>query len=197
MADFIAFPGHKGFLGPVGTGFLYCNNKLQYELEPINLGGGTVEEVSDDDFKLTESPDRFEGGTQNISGVIGLGASMDYLKRIGMDNVEKHCLKLTQILYQEIQNIEKAKVYGSPENIYGIVSFNIDGINSHDLAKILDEVKSICVRSGHHCALPSIKHIGAYELGGTVRASLHYYNTEEEIQILVETLKEVSKFLGN
>jgi cysteine desulfurase/selenocysteine lyase len=197
MADFIAFPGHKGFLGPVGTGFLYCNNKLQYELEPINLGGGTVEEVSDDDFKLTESPDRFEGGTQNISGVIGLGASMDYLKRIGMDNVEKHCLKLTQILYQEIQNIEKAKVYGSPENIYGIVSFNIDGINSHDLAKILDEVKSICVRSGHHCALPSIKHMGAYELGGTVRASLHYYNTKEEIQILVETLKEVSKFLGN
>jgi cysteine desulfurase / selenocysteine lyase len=197
MADFIAFPGHKGFLGPVGTGFLYCTNKLQYELEPINLGGGTVEEVSDDDFKLTESPNRFEGGTQNISGVIGLGASMDYLKRIGMDNVERHGLELTQMLYQKIQNIEKAKVYGSPENIYGIVSFNIDGINSHDLAKILDEVKSICVRSGHHCALPSIKHIGAYELGGTVRASLHYYNTKEEIQILVETLQEVSKFLGN
>ncbi|MGZ4857120.1 MAG: cysteine desulfurase [Methanobacteriaceae archaeon] len=197
MADFITFPGHKGFLGPVGTGFLYCTNKLQYELEPINLGGGTVEEVSDDNFKLTESPNRFEGGTQNISGVIGLGASMDYLKRIGMDNVERHALELTQMLYQEIQNIEKAKVYGSPENIYGIVSFNIDGINSHDLAKILDEVKSICVRSGHHCALPSIKHIGAYELGGTVRASLHYYNTKEEIQILVETLQEVSKFLGN
>jgi len=195
MADLIAFPGHKGFLGPVGTGFLYCTNRLQYELEPINLGGGTVEKVFDDDFKLTESPNRFEGGTQNISGVIGLGTSMDYLKRIGMDNVEKHGLELTQMLYQEIQNIEKAKVYGSPENIYGIVSFNIDGINPHDLAKILDEVKSICVRSGHHCALPSIKHIGAYELGGTVRASLHYYNTKEEIQILGETLQEVSKFL--
>jgi len=196
MADFITFPGHKGLLGPVGTGFLYCTNKLQYELEPINLGGGTVEEVSDNDFKLTESPNRFEGGTQNISGFIGLGTSIDYLKRIGMDNVEKHGLELTQMLYQEIQNIEKSKVYGSPENIYGIVSFNIDGINPHDLAKILDEVKSICVRSGHHCALPSIKHMGAYESGGTVRASIHYYNTKEEIQILGETLQEVSKFLG-
>jgi cysteine desulfurase/selenocysteine lyase len=99
------------------------------------------------------------------------------------------------MLYNDIEDIERAKLYGSPENIYGIVSFNIDGINPHDLAKILDEVKSICVRSGHHCALPSIKHIGAYELGGTVRASVHYYNTKEEIQILVETLKEVSKFL--
>jgi cysteine desulfurase / selenocysteine lyase len=196
MADFIAFPGHKGFLGPVGTGFLYCNNKLQYELEPINLGGGTVEDVSGDDFKLTDPPTRFEGGTQNISGFVGLGAAIDYLKRIGMDNVEKHSLELTQMLYHEIQNIEKTKVYGSPENIYGIVSFNIDGINPHDLAKILDEVKYICVRSGHHCALPSIKHMGAYELGGTVRASVHYYNTKEEIQILIETLKEVSKFLG-
>ena len=194
MADFITFPGHKGFLGPVGTGFLYCNNKLQYELEPINLGGGTVEDVSDDYFKLTESPTRFEGGTQNISGFIGLGAAIDYLKRIGMNNIEKHSHELTQMLYNEIQNIEKAKVYGSPENIYGIVSFNIDGINPHDLAKILDEVKFICVRSGHHCALPSIKHIGAYELGGTVRASLHYYNTKDEIQIFIETLKEVSKF---
>ena len=195
MADFIAFPGHKGLLGPVGTGFLYCTGKLQYELEPINLGGGTVEDVSGDYFKLTESPTRFEGGTQNISGFIGLGTAIDYLKRIGMDKVEKHGVKLTQMLYNDIEDIERAKVYGSPENIYGIVSFNIDGINPHDLAKILDEVKSICVRSGHHCALPSIKHIGAYELGGTVRASVHYYNTKEEIQILVDTLKEVSKFL--
>jgi len=195
-ADFVAFPGHKGFLGPVGTGFLYCARDVQEKLQPLNLGGGTVDEVTVDDFKLTEAPHCFEGGTQNIAGFIGLGAAIDYLKRIGMPKIEKHSQRLTRVLYQEIHDLEKITVYGSPENIYGIVSFNIDNINPHDLAKILDESRSICVRSGFHCAIPSMKHIGAYEVGGTVRASIHYYNTREEIEILAETLREVSKFLG-
>lgn len=195
-ADFVAFPGHKGLLGPVGTGFLYCTFDSQKELKPINLGGGTVDNVTEDNFKLAPAPARFEGGTQNIAGFIGLGAAIDYLKRIGISEIEKHTKKLTNIMYHEIQEIEKVRIYGSPENIYGIASFNIDNINPHDLAKILDEVKSICVRSGFHCAIPSIKHIGAYKLGGTVRASIHYYNTREEIQELADTLTEVSKFLG-
>ena len=195
-ADFVAFPGHKGLLGPVGTGFLYCAENVQKELKPLNLGGGTVDEVTDNDFNLTEAPACFEGGTQNIAGFIGLGSAIDYLERIGMSSIEKHSKKLTRIMYQEIQDLEKVTVYGSPENIYGIVSFNIDNINPHDLAKILDETKSICVRSGFHCAIPSMKHIGAYEIGGTVRASIHYYNTQEEIEILSETLKKVSSFLG-
>jgi len=195
-ADFVAFPGHKGLLGPVGTGFLYCEENVQKELKPLNLGGGTVEDVSDHDFNLTEAPACFEGGTQNIAGFIGLGAAIDYLERIGMSSIEKHSKKLTRIMYQEIQDLEKVTTYGSPENIYGIVSFNIDNINPHDLAKILDETKSICVRSGFHCAIPSMNHIGAYEIGGTVRASIHYYNTQEEIKILSETLKKVSNFLG-
>ena len=195
-ADFVAFPGHKGFLGPVGTGFLYCANQAQDQMEPLNLGGGTVDNVTEEDFPLAESPTCFEGGTQNIAGFIGLGEAMNYLERIGISKIEKHSKKLTRIMYQEIQDIEKVRVYGSPENIYGIVSFNIDKINPHDLAKILDEVKSICVRSGFHCAMPSIRHMGAYEFGGTVRASVHYYNTQEEIEILGETLKDVSKFLG-
>jgi cysteine desulfurase/selenocysteine lyase len=195
-ADFVAFPGHKGLLGPVGTGFLYCAENVQKELKPLNLGGGTVDEVTDNDFNLTEAPACFEGGTQNIAGFIGLGSAIDYLERIGMSSIEKHSKKLTRIMYQEIQGLEKVTTYGSPENIYGIVSFNIDNINPHDLAKILDETKSICVRSGFHCAIPSMKHIGAYEIGGTVRASIHYYNTQEEIEILSETLKKVSSFLG-
>jgi len=195
-ADFVAFPGHKGLLGPVGTGFLYCAENAQKELKPLNLGGGTVDDVTDHDFNLTEAPACFEGGTQNIAGFIGLGAAIDYLERIGMPSIEKHSNKLTQIMYQEIQDLEKVTVYGSPENIYGIVSFNIDNINPHDLAKILDETKSICVRSGFHCAILSMKHIGAYDIGGTVRASIHYYNTQEEIEILSETLKKVSNFLG-
>ncbi|EKF86825.1 aminotransferase class V-fold PLP-dependent enzyme [Methanobacterium formicicum] len=195
-ADFVAFPGHKGFLGPVGTGFLYCARNVQEKLQPLNLGGGTVDQVTEDNFELTGAPYCFEGGTQNIAGFIGLGAALDYLMRIGMSNVERHSRELTRFMYCEIHDLEKVTVYGSPENIYGIVSFNIDNINPHDLAKILDESRSICVRSGFHCAIPSMKHIGAYEVGGTVRASIHYYNTREEIEILAETLKEVSKFLG-
>jgi len=145
-----------------------------------------------DGFQLTQCPNRFEGGTQNIAGYIGLGAAVDYVDRIGIRKIEKHDRKLTQILYRELNNLEGANVYGSPENIYGIVSFNIDGMNPHDLAKILDETKNICVRSGQHCAIPSIKHMGVREAGGTVRASFHYYNTIEEVKVLIECLEEVS-----
>ena len=196
-ADFVSFPGHKGLLGPIGTGFLYCSNESVDKLEPMNLGGGTVLDVSEGEFSLEDVPARFEGGTQNIAGVIGLGVAVDYIKRIGMDKIENHSKKLTAQLFQEINDIENTIVYGSPENIYGIVAFNIDGVNAHDVAKILDELKNICVRSGHHCAIPAIRHIGAFELGGTVRASVHYYNTKEEIEIFGETLREISKFFGD
>lgn len=196
-ADFVAFPGHKALLGPVGTGFLYCGKDSQDELEPLLLGGGTVENVTLDNFNLAEAPACFEGGTQNIAGLIGLGAAIDYLGRIGLSKLEKHGKKLTEALYQGIQDVENVTLYGSPENIYGIVSFNIDNINPHDVAKILDETRSICVRSGFHCAIPSIKHIGAYDLDGTVRASMHYYNTLEEIDALVDTIKKVSKLGDN
>ncbi|HHT18810.1 MAG: cysteine desulfurase [Euryarchaeota archaeon] len=194
-ADFVAFPGHKGLLGPVGTGFLYYARDSYAELNPLNLGGSTVENVTQKNFELTESPACFEAGTQNIAGYIGLGSATNYVGRIGMSKIERHSKKMTKIMYQEIQDIENAHVYGSPENIYGIVSFNIDNINPHDLAKILDEIKSICVRSGFHCAMPSLRHMGAYQLGGTVRASIHYYNTREEIEILCETLQDVSKLI--
>ncbi len=196
-ADFVAFPGHKGLLGPIGTGFLYCNAESAEKLEPMNLGGGTVLDVNEGEFSLEDVPSRFEAGTQNIAGVIGLGAAVNYIKRIGLEKIQVHCEKLTEQLYQQITDIENTVVYGSPENIYGIVAFNIDGVNAHDVAKIVDEQKNICVRSGNHCAIPAIRHIGAFEQGGTVRASVHYYNTEEEIQIFVETLREISKFFGD
>lgn len=196
-AHFVASPGHKGLLGPVGTGFLYCDEQVMEGLHPMNLGGGTVNDVTEDDFKLDKAPARFEGGTQNIAGIIGLGAAIDYLKRIGMDKIENHGKKLTRTMYNAVENIEKIIVYGRPENIYDMVGFNISGVNPHDVAKILDEQKRICVRSGFHCAIPAIRQIGAYELGGTVRASIHYYNTREEIQIFVETLEEISEFLGD
>lgn len=196
-ADFVSFPGHKGLLGPVGTGFLYCKDEHAEELEPLNLGGGTVLDVKEGSFELEAVPARFEGGTQNIAGVIGLGAAVKYLEKIGMDRIERHSRRLTDMMYEGVSSMDNTMVYGSPENIYGIVAFNIDGVNAHDVAKILDELKNICVRSGHHCAIPAIRHLGAYELGGSVRASVHYYNTEEEIQTFIESLEEISKFLGD
>lgn len=195
-ADFTAVPGHKGLLGPVGTGFLYCRAESMEELQPETLGGGTVFDVTEDDFELEEGPARFEGGTQNIAGVIGLGAAVDYLNRISLEKIEKHSKELTASLFDEMSDVENVTVYGNPENIYGIVAFNINGANPHDVAKILDELKKICVRSGYHCAIPALRHIGAYDLGGSVRASIHCYNTIEEVQLLGETLREVSQFLG-
>lgn len=195
-ADFAAFPGHKGTLGPVGTGFLYCKEEHAAKLEPTNLGGGTVLDVSEDDFELESFPARFESGTGNIAGFIGLGESVDYINRIGMKNIENHSIKLTKELYSILNSIENVTCYGEPQNIYGIVSFNINNMHPHDVAKILDEIRGICVRSGHHCAIPAIKHIGAYEQGGTVRSSIHYYNTSEEIQALGETVEEIAKTFG-
>lgn len=196
-ADFIAFPGHKGLLGPVGTGFLYCSKEVADTLNPINLGGGTVSDVTEDGFVLAEIPSRFEGGTQNISGIIGLGAAVDYINRIGLDKIEKHGKQLTENMFNGIGEIENSVIYGHPENIYDMVGFNINGVNCHDVAKILDEQEKICVRSGMHCAIPAIRQIGAYDLGGTVRASIHYYNTKDEIQTLIDTLDEISKYLGS
>lgn len=196
-ADFISFPGHKGLLGPVGTGFLYCKDEHAEELQPLNLGGGTVLDVKEGSFELEDVPERFEGGTQNIAGVIGLGAAVKYLEKVGLDRIERHSRRLTDMMYEGVSSLDNTMVYGSPENIYGIVAFNIDGVNAHDVAKILDELKNICVRSGHHCAIPAIRHLGAYELGGSVRASVHYYNTEEEVQTFIESLEEISKFLGD
>lgn len=114
-----------------------------------------------------------------------------------MKNIEKHAKKFTQMMYKGIQDVENSIVYGHPEAIYDIVGFNISGVHCHDVAKILDEQARICVRSGMHCAIPAIRQIGAYDFGGTVRASIHYYNTKEEIKILIDTLEEISRFLGN
>ena len=196
-ADFIAFPGHKGLLGPVGTGFLYSQQDIVEDIVPINLGGGTVSDVTEESFTLDSSPARFEGGTQNISGIIGLEAAVELVDKIGIDKIEKHGKKLTKIMFEEISDIKNTICYGDPENIYGITSFNINNMNSHDVAKILDENRNICVRSGYHCAIPAIRHFGAYELGGTVRTSLHYYNTKEDIQILAEVVKNLSETFGD
>ena len=192
-ADFIAAPGHKGLLGPTGTGFLYGKEELLEELSPKNLGGGTVTNLKNHEFSIESVPYRFEGGTQNISGIIGLGKAIDYINNIGISNIEKHSKNLTKELYNGLSDIDNVILYGNPENISSIVSFNIDGINPVDVSKILDETANICVRSGFHCAIPSLNLIGANE--GSVRASIHCYNNKKDVETLVENIKEMCIFL--
>jgi len=193
-ADFMAFPGHKGLLGPVGTGFLYLKEDIANELKPTNLGGGTITNVNGEDFTLEKVPQKFEGGTQNISGIIGLGSAVDYINNIKISNIEKHCSCLTKNIWDKLSNIEGLILYGNRKNTHSIVSFNIDRINSYDVAKILDETGNICVRSGFHCAIPGVKHFNA---NSTVRASVHYYNNMSDIEKLVNSIEEIAKVFSS
>lgn len=190
--NFLCFSGHK-MLGPTGTGVLWMKEDLFDELEPLTFGGGMIEDVSFDDYELTNGYERFEGGTPNIAGVIGFGRAIDYLKKIGMDKIKDHEAKLTERLLEGLLKIRRVEVYG-PLNFkerIGVVSFNIKDLNPHDVALMLDEASSIMVRSGHHCCMPLVKYLGLKE--GAVRVSLYLYNTEEEIDTFLETINEIAK----
>jgi cysteine desulfurase/selenocysteine lyase len=188
--DFMAFPGHKGILGPVGTGFVYIKSELADMITPQNLGGGTIVNLKNNEFILEKSPYRFEGGTQNISGIIGLKNSVQYINKLGIENIDKHCSNLTNNLYKSLNSMENVKVYGKKENIKNIVSFNINNANPHDISKILDETGNICVRSGHHCNIPTMNLLKANE--GTIRASIHCYNNLNDINKLIYLVEEIS-----
>ena len=190
--DFIASPGHKGLLGPTGTGFLYGKEELLNKLSPKNLGGGTITNLKNHEFTLEDIPQRFEGGTQNIGGIIGLEKAIDYINDIEISNIEKYFKNLTKELYDSLADINKVTLYGDPENIANIVSFNIKDLNPYDVSKILDETANICVRAGFHCAIPSLNLINANE--GTIRASVHCYNNKTDIEKLVENIKEIATF---
>ncbi|MDR2623575.1 MAG: cysteine desulfurase [Methanobrevibacter sp.] len=189
--DFMAFPGHKGLLGPVGTGFLYLKKEIAEDLMIKNLGGGTVTGVKGDEFTLDDVPYRFEGGTHNISGIVGLSKAIDYINNMKVENIEKYCDKLTKELYERIHSIENVEVYGNPNNIHHTVSFNVNGLNPYDVSKILDETSNICLRSGFHCSIPSVESVGTEN--GTVRASIHCYNNFKDIEKLYDGLKLISK----
>jgi len=192
--DFLAFSGHK-MCAPTGSGVLYIREELIDEVEPLCIGGGTIDDVGLDYYKLNGSPRRFEAGTPDVAATIGLGAAIDYLKQIGMKNIESHEKKLVRQMYEGLSELPKVEVYGpEPEHRVGIVSFNVGDLNPHDVALALDVSANIMVRSGHHCALPLSKTI----LGkpGSVRASLYIYNTKEEIDKLISTVKEIAKTLA-
>lgn len=190
--DFLCFSGHK-MLGPTGTGILWMKEDFFDRLEPLNFGGGMIDDVSLNGYELTKGYERFEGGTPNIAGVIGFGRAIDYLKKIGMDKIKDHEAKLTERLLEGLLEIKRVEIYGSlnSKERIGSVSFNIKDLNPHDVALMLDEASNIMVRSGHHCCMPLMKYFGLKE--GTVRVSFYLYNTEEEVDRFLETVKEITK----
>jgi cysteine desulfurase/selenocysteine lyase len=190
--DFFAFSGHK-MLGPTGTGVLWMKEPT---IEPLVLGGGMVETVTKDGYTAAEGYQKYEAGTPNISGGIGLGVAVDYLSDIGMEEIRRHEEGLTSRLIEGLKNIgPMIHVYapGRTESRIGVVSFTIDGIHPHNVAQQLDENADIMVRSGHHCCQPLMDHLGLAE--GTVRASLALYNIEQEIDLFIAAVDEIVRGL--
>jgi cysteine desulfurase/selenocysteine lyase len=184
--DFFVTPGHKGLLGPQGTGVAYI--KEPEAIKPLNVGGGAVRSVTTAGYELEETPARFEAGTPNIPGGIGLGRAVKYVQEIGVSNIEKHERQLAQNAARRLAQIEGVDVYG-PRDRGAVVPFNVRGLNPHDVAMILDETRQICLRSGYHCAMPGIDFM---KIEGTVRASFALYNTEEEVDALVEAVEQIT-----
>ncbi|MGB9938527.1 cysteine desulfurase [Methanosarcina sp.] len=180
--DFFATAGHKGLLGPQGTGVLYI--KEPDALDSASVGGGTVSDVEGYTYVLEPSPACFEAGTPNIPGVIALGKAVEYVEKIGVSEIEAHEIKLSGETAKRLSELEHVEVYG-PEDRAGIVPFNVRGLHAHDVALILDQTRKICVRSGHHCAIPITRFL---KVDSTVRASFALYNTEEEVDLLVNAV---------
>lgn len=195
--DFYAFSGHK-MLGPTGIGVLYGKKELLDEIEPFLTGGGMVRDVKYEvssgsvTADWAELPWKFEAGTPNIAGGVGLMEAVRYLKRLGMENVRNHEKELTEYALERLKELGKVRVYGPRRSSErgGIIPFNIDGMNPHDVALLLDQF-GIMVRSGLHCAHPLHERLGVK--GGTVRASFYVYNTREEVDRFIEVLKRIEK----
>lgn len=188
--DFLAFSGHK-MCGPTGIGVLYGKKELLENFDPVRMGGGMNESFDDENsIYLKELPTRLEAGTPNIAGAIGLGAAIDYLKMVGMDNILAHETSLKRYFIEQTKNIKHIDIING-EADSGIIAFNIDGIFPQDVAIYLDKY-NICVRAGNHCAKILKKSIGA---NNTVRVSLYFYNTKDDIDNLVELLKDKDKIM--
>lgn len=187
--DYFAFSGHK-MSGPTGTGVLWMKEP---DIEPFIVGGGMVETVTGTGYTTAEGYQKYEAGTPNIAGGIGLGVAAGYLENLGMENIQRHEEQLTTRLIDGLARNEKVQVYASmrPESRIGVVSFTVDGFHPHEVAQHLDETADILVRSGHHCCQPLMESLGLPD--GTVRASLALYNTAEEIDMLIATLEELTR----
>ena len=188
--DFLAFSPHK-MLGPTGVGVLYGKRALLEKAHPFLLGGDMIKEVTLEGTTFNDIPYKFEAGTPNVADVIAFNASLDYLSSLGMHNVRKHEIGLTKYALRRLSDISGINIYGprEAEEKAGVMSFNIEGVHSHDVASIVDK-EGIAIRSGHNCARPLMKRLGC---GTVARASFYVYNTHEEIEKLAESLEKVKR----
>ena len=194
--DFLVFSGHK-MLGPTGIGGLYVKKEILETMQPFMTGGEMVLEVTYEDASWADLPMKFEAGTPNIADAIGLGAAIDYLDELGMDNVRAHEKELTSYAMCRFFELESegVQLFGPRDEDLkgGVFSFNVPDVHPHDLGTILDRM-GIAVRTGHHCAMPLVKSLG---VAATARASFYLYNTIGEIDIFVDGLREAVRYFRN
>ncbi|MEN2768375.1 cysteine desulfurase [Ornithinibacillus xuwenensis] len=189
--DFYAFSGHK-MCAPTGIGVLYGKRELLENMEPVEFGGEMIDFVSLQESTWKELPWKFEGGTPIIGGAIGLAAAIDFLEDIGMDAILEHEQKLADYVMDRLQTVDGIKVYG-PEHRAALVTFNLGDVHPHDVATALDSY-GIAVRAGHHCAQPLMKWLN---VTATARASFYLYNTEEDVEKLIDGLLKTKEFFGH
>ncbi|TDX13646.1 aminotransferase class V-fold PLP-dependent enzyme [Flavobacterium sp. S87F.05.LMB.W.Kidney.N] len=189
--DFYAFSGHK-MCGPTGTGILYGKEEWLNKLPPYQGGGEMIKEVTFEKTTYADLPHKFEAGTPNIAGGIVLGTAIDYLNTIGFENIQEYEHELLEYATKRLSEIEGLRIYGTGKNKASVVSFNIDGIHPYDIGSIIDKL-GIAVRTGHHCAQPIMSF---FCIPGTIRASFSFYNTKEEIDLMVDAVKKAQTMLS-
>lgn len=189
--DFLAFSGHK-MAGPTGIGALYGKRALLEKMSPYEYGGEMIDFVELYDSTWKELPWKFEGGTPIIAGAVGLGAAIDFIQQVGIENIERHEKQLVSYALEQLRNLEGITIFG-PEERSGLVTFNLSDVHPHDVATILD-AEGIAVRAGHHCCQPLMKWLN---VSATARASFYIYNSEEDIDALVKGLKKTKEYFGN
>ena len=190
-ADFFAFSGHK-MCGPTGIGVLYGKRQWLEQMEPVEFGGEMIDFVNLYDSTWKELPWKFEAGTPNIAGAIALGAAIDYLNEIGMEQIHQYEQELVDYVLPKLHEIGGITTYGpqDPEHHTGVIAFNLDGIHPHDVATALD-MEGVAVRAGHHCAQPLMNYLN---LPATARASFYFYNTKEDADRLIEAIQATKEF---
>ena len=189
--DFFAFSGHK-MLGPTGIGVFYGKEELLERMSPVEFGGEMIDFVYEQEATWKELPWKFEAGTPNIAGAIGLAVAIDYLDKIGMETVHQYEQELIAYVFPKLQAVEGLTIYGSEDLTQrsGVISFNLAGLHPHDVATALD-YEGVAVRAGHHCAQPLLSYLG---VAATVRASFYLYNTKADCDKLVEALQKTKEF---
>lgn len=195
--DFLVFSGHK-MLAPLGIGILYGKKEILNKMSPFLMGGDMIEYVYEQETTFAPLPNKFEAGTQNVEGVIGLGAAIDYIKNIGYDKIHEIEEEVVSYARKELKKLDYLDLYLTPneKDHSSVISFNIKGVHPHDVASILDS-ENVCVRSGNHCAQPLLRSLN---IDSTCRASFYIYNTKEDVDNLVKALNKAynmfSKFLN-